>query len=70
MHITLLGLPEATLGNLLETTNAPVSEITWSVGYEDINTFLKLFRRLVRLTPNQYRERFNRSHPAKESPTP
>ena len=56
--------------NLLETTNAPVSEITWSVGYEDINTFRKLFRRLVGLTPNQYRERFNRSHPAKERPTP
>ncbi len=56
--------------NLLETTSAPVSEITWSVGYEDINTFRKLFRRLAGLTPNQYRERFNRSHPVMANPTP
>lgn len=54
--------------NLLETTNATASEITWAVGYEDINTFRKLFRRLVGLTPNQYRERFNRAQPATESP--
>lgn len=49
--------------NLLETTNAPVSEITWAVGYEDINTFRKLFRRFSGLSPSQYRERFNRSCP-------
>ncbi|MBU1568165.1 MAG: helix-turn-helix domain-containing protein [Proteobacteria bacterium] len=54
--------------NLLETTSSPVSEITWSVGYEDINTFRKLFRRSVGLTPNQYRERFNRSLPVMDCP--
>lgn len=52
--------------HLLETTTSSVSDITWSVGYEDINTFRKLFRRSIGLTPNQYRERFNRSQPAME----
>lgn len=53
--------------HLLETTSSSVSEITWSVGYEDINTFRKLFRRALGLTPNQYRERFTNSRPAIEA---
>jgi len=47
--------------NLLEMTSLPIGEITWSVGYEDVNTFRKLFRRLVGVSPSQYRQRFSGS---------
>lgn len=50
--------------HLLETTNRTVSDITWSVGYEDLNTFRRLFQKKVGLTPGQYRQRFNRSQSA------
>lgn len=46
---------------LLETTSESIAEITWSVGYEDVNSFRKLFRKHTGLSPNAYREKFRRS---------
>jgi transcriptional regulator GlxA family with amidase domain len=43
---------------MLETGDAPVEAIAQEVGYEDAGFFGRLFRRKVRLTPAQYRRRF------------
>lgn len=45
---------------LLETTDQPVERIAREVGYDDAAFFGRLFRRKVRLTPAQYRRRFQR----------
>lgn len=43
---------------LLETCEAPVEEISRQVGYEDPASFRRLFRRLVGMTPGEYRRKF------------
>jgi transcriptional regulator GlxA family with amidase domain len=43
---------------LLETTDEPVEEISWAVGYEDPASFRRLFKRVTGLTPGAYRQRF------------
>jgi transcriptional regulator GlxA family with amidase domain len=43
---------------LLETSDHPVEEISWSVGYEDPASFRRLFKRLTGMTPGAYRQRF------------
>lgn len=50
-----------TAKELLEATPSTVNEITWQVGYENSNSFRKLFRKHVGLSPREYRARFNRS---------
>lgn len=42
----------------LERTNHPIDEISWAVGYEDPAFFRRLFRRVTRLTPGDYRRKF------------
>jgi transcriptional regulator GlxA family with amidase domain len=42
----------------LERTDAAIEEVAWAVGYEDPAAFRRLFRRLVGLTPGEYRRRF------------
>ncbi|HEX6271514.1 MAG TPA: helix-turn-helix domain-containing protein [Polyangiaceae bacterium] len=42
----------------LERTDAPVDEISWSVGYEDGAFFRRLFKRTTGLAPGAYRKRF------------
>jgi transcriptional regulator GlxA family with amidase domain len=43
---------------LLESSDQPVEEISWAVGYEDPASFRRLFKRLTGVTPSAYRQRF------------
>lgn len=43
---------------LLERTVLPVSEICWTVGYEDASTFSRLFRAICGISASEYRRRF------------
>lgn len=42
----------------LERTDTPIEQISWEVGYEDAAAFRRLFKRVTRLTPREYRRRF------------
>ena len=44
--------------HLLETTDDAIDEIATGVGYDDPNSFRRLFKRMTSITPNQYRMRF------------
>jgi transcriptional regulator GlxA family with amidase domain len=44
----------------LETTLDTVNEITWHVGYEDINSFRRLFIKHTGLAPREFRNKFAR----------
>ncbi len=43
----------------LETTRDAFHDITWLVGYEDMNSFRRLFRKHTGLSPKEYRMRFS-----------
>lgn len=43
---------------LLENTRSSISEVMYNVGYSDAKAFRKLFKRIVGLTPRDYREKF------------
>lgn len=43
----------------LERTRDSVNEITWKVGYEDINSFRRLFVKHTGLSPKNYRNKFS-----------
>ncbi|MCP3941744.1 MAG: helix-turn-helix domain-containing protein [Desulfobacteraceae bacterium] len=43
----------------LETTTRTINEITWASGYEDINSFRKLFKKHTGVSPREYRKRFS-----------
>jgi transcriptional regulator GlxA family with amidase domain len=42
----------------LERTDASIDEISWAVGYEDPAFFRRLFKRITRITPGAYRQKF------------
>jgi transcriptional regulator GlxA family with amidase domain len=44
--------------DLLELEALAIEEIAWRVGYEDAGAFRKLFRRVMGLSPGEYRRRF------------
>jgi transcriptional regulator GlxA family with amidase domain len=48
----------------LERTDAPADRIGWAAGYEDATAFLRLFKRITRLTPSAYRRKFRLPEPA------
>ena len=50
--------------HLLETTMQAFNEIIWKVGYEDISSFRRLFKRATGCTMEQYRRRFSYSVPS------
>ena len=43
---------------MLESDELPIDEIAEEVGYSDLASFRRLFRRLSGLTPSEYRRRF------------
>jgi transcriptional regulator GlxA family with amidase domain len=47
---------------LLECTEQVQEEITLAVGYEDLSSFRRLFKRSAGITPAQYRQQFRRVH--------
>lgn len=55
-HLQALRVEEAK--RLLEAGGLPVDEISHAVGYEDASFFRRLFKRLVGLTPSEYRRMF------------
>lgn len=42
----------------LQMTPAPVNQIIWDIGYEDVSSFQRLFKRHTGLTMSEYRRRF------------
>lgn len=42
----------------LQLTPAPVNQIIWDIGYEDVSSFQRLFKRHTGLTMSEYRRRF------------
>jgi transcriptional regulator GlxA family with amidase domain len=62
-YVQALRIEEAK--RLLERTTESVGEIAWRVGYDEPAFFRRLFKRLVGLTPNEHRRRFNMSRFAK-----
>ncbi|CAN5731030.1 hypothetical protein BH23CHL2_BH23CHL2_04320 [soil metagenome] len=42
----------------LETTETPIEEISWQVGYENTAFFRRLFKLTTRMTPGEYRRKF------------
>jgi transcriptional regulator GlxA family with amidase domain len=49
----------------LERTQDAINEITWKVGYEDINSFRRLFIKHTGLSPKNYRNKFSPTSLAK-----
>lgn len=45
--------------DFLQFSLSPVEQIAWNVGYSDVSAFRKIFKRIVGLTPSEYRRRFN-----------
>lgn len=45
---------------LLETTNMQLEKIVNAVGYEDMSSFTRLFKKITGLSPSQYRAKFKR----------
>ena len=44
--------------NLLIKTDLPISEISATVGYDDYNYFIRIFKKRVSYTPLVYRKKF------------
>ncbi|MDX1401300.1 MAG: helix-turn-helix domain-containing protein, partial [Kiloniellales bacterium] len=43
---------------ILETTDDPIDNIALAVGYDDPNSFRRLFKRTTGVSPSRYRQRF------------
>jgi transcriptional regulator GlxA family with amidase domain len=46
---------------LLESGNTPQKEIAQSIGYEDVASFARVFRKAIGLAPGAYRKKFGRA---------
>jgi len=47
---------------LLEQTQETIEEIAWQVGYDEPAAFRRVFRRITRLSPSDYRRKFRLIH--------
>ncbi|MFC3150355.1 GlxA family transcriptional regulator [Litoribrevibacter euphylliae] len=45
--------------NLLESTQQTAEQIAFKVGYEDVNSFRKVFTKIMGLTPTEFKDRFS-----------
>ncbi|MEC9024962.1 MAG: helix-turn-helix domain-containing protein, partial [Pseudomonadota bacterium] len=45
---------------LLETSSMPLEIVISAVGYEDLSSFTRLFKKTTGLSPSQYRAKFKR----------
>ncbi|MBF0120494.1 MAG: helix-turn-helix domain-containing protein [Desulfobacterales bacterium] len=43
----------------LENSTISINEVIWQVGYEDVNSFRKLFRKHTGMSPKEYRKKFS-----------
>ncbi len=43
----------------LETTEESIDSITYAIGYEDVSSFRRLFKKITGLSPSSYRKRFS-----------
>ena len=55
---------------MLEFSQASIEEISWSLGYGDVEGFRRVFRKVMGLTPSDYRRRFCRPTPQRVSSAP
>lgn len=60
----LQSLRVETARSRLELTPDSFEQISWDVGYSDAAAFRRVFRRIVGLTPSEYRRRFGPSTPS------
>ena len=56
----LQGLRLEQARKILETSMSPLESIINSVGYEDLSSFTRLFKKNTGLSPSQYRAKFIR----------
>jgi transcriptional regulator GlxA family with amidase domain len=54
---------------MLEFSQASIEEISWSLGYGDVGGFRRVFRKVMGLTPSDYRRRFCRPGASGATPT-
>lgn len=59
-HQYLMAKRVAVARHLLATTRHSVTEICYTVGYEDISSFIKLFRKYYLLTPEKYQLQYQK----------
>ena len=52
--------------DLLEQSDLSIEQIAWASGYEDTNAFRKVFRKIVGVSPGEYRMRFSIVGPKRE----
>jgi AraC-like DNA-binding protein len=55
---------------LLESKGLSVDAVSARVGYSDLSTFRRLFRRETGLSPREYQRRFSRSPRQRQGMTP
>jgi len=55
---------------MLEFSQATIEEISWSLGYGDVAGFRRVFRKIMGLTPSDYRRRFCQPPMPRAAPWP